>query len=183
MFSPHSNRIVKFLSISVNKMLRIEMKKLDKEILLQLIEDSKLPAHQIAKNVGTTRQTVAKKIAQFKEAGIINSFTPKLNPEKFGLATKAYVFLREDPRTELRKKNEDMIKKFHDVSGFYRLFGRYSAILEVRAKDDKELSNLIKKIHGLAGVRETETFIVHSIVKDRPEDPFVQVLKSKSEHH
>jgi DNA-binding Lrp family transcriptional regulator len=159
-------------------MLRIEMKKLDKEILLQLIEDSKQPAHQIAKKVGTTRQTVAKKIAQFKEDGMINSFTPKLNPEKFGLATKAYVFLREDPRTMLRKKNEDMIKKFHEVSGFYRLFGRYSAILEVRAKDSKQLTSLVKKIHGLNGVRETETFIVHSTVKDEPEEPFVQVLRS-----
>jgi len=154
------------------------MKKLDKEILLQLIEDSKQPAHQIAKKVGTTRQTVAKKIAQFKEDGMINSFTPKLNPEKFGLATKAYVFLREDPRTMLRKKNEDMIKKFHEVSGFYRLFGRYSAILEVRAKDSKQLTSLVKKIHGLNGVRETETFIVHSTVKDEPEEPFVQVLRS-----
>ena len=160
-------------------MLRIEMKKLDKEILLQLIEDSKQPVHQIAKKVGTTRQTVAKKITQFKEAGIINSFTPKLNPEKFGLATKAYVFLREDPRTMLRKKNEDAIKKFHEVSGFYRLFGRYSANLEVRVRSSKELTSLVKKIHGLKGVRETETFIVHSTIKDKPAGPFVRVLKSR----
>ncbi len=158
-------------------MLRIRMKKLDKEILLQLIEDSEQPTYQIAKKVGTTRQTVAKKIAQFKEAGIISSFVPKLNPEKFGLATKAYVFLREDPRTELRRKNEDAIKKFHEVSGFYRLFGRYSAILEVRVRGSKELTNLVKRIHGLRGVRETETFIVHSSVKDMPEAPFVQILK------
>ena len=154
------------------------MKKLDKEILLQLIEDSKRPAHQIAKKIGTTRQTIAKKIVQFKEAGMINSFAPKLNPEKFGLATKAYVFLHEYPRTDLRRKNEEAIKKFHEVSGFYRLFGRYSAILEVRVRDSKELTSIVKKIHGLKGVRETETFIVHSTVKDKPEEPFVQVLKS-----
>jgi DNA-binding Lrp family transcriptional regulator len=160
-------------------MLRIGMKKLDKEILLQLIEDGEQPAYQIAKKVGTTRQTVAKKIAQFKEAEIINSFAPKLNPEKFGLATNAYVFLREDPRTMLRKKNEEAIKKFHEVSGFYRLFGRYSAILEVRVRDSKELTNLVKKIHGLKGVRETETFIVHSTVKDEPESPFLRALKSE----
>lgn len=159
-------------------MLRIEMKKIDREILLQLIEDSKQPIYQIAKKVGTTRQTVAKKIAQFKEAGMVNSFAPKLNPEKFGLTTKAYVFLREDPRAELRRRNEDAIRKFHDVSGFHRLFGRYSAILEVRVRNSKELTNLVKKIHGLKGVRETETFIVHSTVKDKPEGPFVQILKS-----
>jgi DNA-binding Lrp family transcriptional regulator len=94
--------------------------------------------------------------------------------------TKAYVFLREDPQTILRKKNEATIRKFHEVSGFYRLFGRYSAILEVRTKNDKELTSLVKKIHGLRGVRETETFIVHSIIKDAPEEPFVKILKSSA---
>lgn len=159
-------------------MLRIKMKKLDKEILLQLIEDSEQPAYQIAKKVGTTRQTVAKKIAWFKETKLIQSFTPKLNPEKLGLTTRAYVFLREDPRTELRKKNEDAIGRFREVFGFFRLFGRYSAILEIMVKNSEELTNLVKKIHGLKGVRETETFIVHSTVKDKPENPFLQVLKS-----
>ena len=105
----------------------------------------------------------------------------KLNPEKIGLGTKAYIFLREDPSGELRQQDEEAIKKFHQVSEFYRLFGRYSAILEVLVKDDKELTNLVKKIHGLKGVRETETFIVHSTVKDKPEEPFKQVLMSKSQ--
>ena len=155
------------------------MKKLDKEILLQLIEDSQQPDYQIAKKVGTTRQTVAKKIAQFKEAGIVRSFTPKLNPEKVGLTTRAYVFLREDPRTELRKKNEDAIRRFREVFGFYRLFGRYSAILEIMVRNSEELTSLVKKIHGLKGVQETETFIVHSTIKDKPEEPFVQVLMLK----
>jgi Lrp/AsnC family leucine-responsive transcriptional regulator len=160
-------------------MLRMKMKKLDKEILLQLIEDSQQPVYQIAKKVGTTRQTVTKKIARFKETGLIQSFTPKLNPEKLGLTTRAYVFLREDPRTELRKKDEDAIRRFREVFGFYRLFGRYSAILEIMVRSSEELTSLIKKIHGLKGVRETETFIVHSTVKDVPEGPFVRVLMSE----
>jgi len=154
------------------------MAELDRKILLQLIKNSDQPAREIAKKVGASRQTVAKKIAQFKATGVIVSFTVRLNPEKFGLATKAYILLREDPRTMLRRRNEDAIKKFHEVSGFYRLFGRYSAILEVRVRNSKELTSLIKKIHGLKGVRETETFIVHSTVKDEPEEPFVQVLRS-----
>lgn len=156
------------------------MKKLDRKILLQLIKDSEQPITKIAERVGTSRQTVAKKIKQFKTSGLVDAFMPKLNMDKFGL-NKAYVFLREDTRTELRKKNEKAIKTFHQVSRFHRLFGRYSAILEVWTKDDEELTALVKKIHGLEGVRETETFIVHSTVKDNPEEPLVKVLKS-TEH-
>lgn len=171
-------KIVKLLSISINKMLSDKMRKLDKKILFQLIRNAEQSISEIAKKTGTTRQTVAKKIKQFKEAGVVCSFVARLNPEKFGFSTRAYVFLREDPRSELRRKNEKTIKKFHQVSGFHRLFGRYSAILEVWTRDSRELSTLVKKIHEIKGVRETETFIVHSTVKDQPEEPFVQVLKS-----
>jgi DNA-binding Lrp family transcriptional regulator len=154
------------------------MKKTDKKILLQLMLDAQQPVSEIAKKVGVTRQTVAKKITRLRESGIINSFTIRLNPERIGLGMKAYIFLREDPKTELRRRNEVSIKRLRQVSKFYRLFGRYSAILEAWVKDDKELTNLVKKIHHLKGVRETETFIVHSTVKDEPEEPFAKILKS-----
>ena len=155
------------------------MRDLEGEILMQLINDSEQSVSDIAKKVGATRQTTAKKIVALKKSGVINSFTVRLNPKKIGLGTKAYIFLREDPKGELRRQDEEAIKKFHQVSEFYRLFGRYSAILEVLVKDDKELTNLVKKVHRLKGVRETETFIVHSTVKDEPEGPFVRVLMSK----
>lgn len=156
------------------------MKEIERKILLQLVRDGKQPVRDVAKRVGASRQTVAKKIDQLREAGVIVSFAARLNPEKFGLTTKAYILLHEDPRAEFRHSNELAIKKFHQVSEFHRLFGRYSAILEVRAKDSTDLTNLIKRIHRLKGVKETETFIVHSTVKDEPEEPFIRALTSKS---
>ncbi len=155
------------------------MRDLDRKILLQLIKNSEQPVREIAKRVGASRQTVAKRIEQLKATRAIISFTTKLNPEKFGLTTKAYILLREDPRGELRRKNEAAIKQFHQVTEFYRLFGRYSAVLEVLVKDSRKLTKLVKRIHKLKGVRETETFIVHSAVKNVPEAPFIQVLSSR----
>ena len=157
------------------------MREVDQKILLQLIKDSEQPVTKIAKKVGASRQTVAKKIEQLKADGVIASFKAKLNPEKFDLGTKAYILLREDPRGELRRRNEAAIKQFHQVTEFYRLFGRYSAILEVLVGDSKKLTKLVKRIHRLKGVRETETFIVHSVMKDMPEAPFVHALKSTPE--
>ncbi len=153
------------------------MRDLDKEILLQLIRDSEQTVVDIAEKVGASRQTVAKKIDKLKADGIISSFSIRLNPEKFNLGTRAYIFLHEDPHQALRREDEARIKQLRQVTGFYRLFGQYSAVLEVLVADSKELTKLVKKIHGLKGVRETETFIVHSMVKDEPESPFVQALK------
>ncbi len=150
---------------------------LEKKIILQLLDDGRQSLLQIAKNVGATRQTVAKKLQQMHSSGLISSFAPKLESEKFGLVIQAYIFMREDPRSDLRKRNEMEIKDFHEVSEFHRLFGEYDSIIKVLVKDKKELTDLVKKLHGLSGVKETQTFIVHSTIKNKPEEPFKEVLK------
>ncbi len=155
------------------------MKDLDKKIIVQLLEDAEQPIVDIAEKVDASRQTVSKKIKKFKEEGLIRELTAILDSEKLGLDVRAYVFLQEDPQDDIREKNEERINKYPEVSKFFRLFGRYSGILEVWTKDRDELTDLVKKIHELEGVKETETFIVHSTVKDRIEDPFQEILKEK----
>jgi len=154
----------------------LKQKNLEKKIILQLLENGRQPLLQISKNVGATRQTVAKKFEQLCNSGSISSFAPKLEPEKFGLAIQAYVFMREDPRSDLRKENENTIKGFHQVSQFHRVFGKYDSVMKVLVENNKELTDFVKTLHGLSGVRETETFIVHSTIKDKPEEPFKKVL-------
>ncbi|MCW4030991.1 MAG: Lrp/AsnC family transcriptional regulator [Candidatus Bathyarchaeota archaeon] len=154
----------------------LKSKDLEKKIILQLLEDGRQPLLQIAKNVGATRQTVAKKLEQLHSSGLISSFAPKLEPEKFGLTIQAYIFMREDPQSVLRKKNEEIIKDFHQVSEFHRIFGKYDSIIKVLVENNKELTDFVKKLHELSGVRETETFIVHSTIKNKLEDPFKKVL-------
>jgi Lrp/AsnC family leucine-responsive transcriptional regulator len=159
----------------------LKSRNLEKKIILQLLEDGRQPLLQIAKNVGATRQTVAKKLEQLCNFGLISSFAPKLEPEKFGLVIQAYIFMREDPRSDLRKKNEEVIKSFHQVSEFHRVFGKYDSVIKVLVENNKELTDFVKKLHGLSGVRETETFIVHSTIKNKPEDPFKKVLTISEE--
>jgi len=159
----------------------LKSKDLEKKIILQLLEDGRQPLLQIAKNVGATRQTVAKKLEQLRSSGLISSFNPKLEPEKFGLAIQAYIFMREDPQSDLRKKNEEIIKDFHEVSEFHRIFGKYDSVIKVLVKNNKELIDFVKKLHGLSDVKETETFIVHSTIKNKPEDPFKKVLALSEE--
>jgi Lrp/AsnC family leucine-responsive transcriptional regulator len=159
----------------------LKAKDLDKKIILQLLKDCRQPLFHIAENVGATRQTVAKKIDQFCNSGLISSFAPTLEPEKFGLGIQAYVFMREDPRSDIRRENEEVIKGFPEVSEFHRLFGKYDSIVKVLVEDKEELTNLVKRLHKLSGVRETETFIVHSTIKNKPEDPFMKVLTATEE--
>jgi Lrp/AsnC family leucine-responsive transcriptional regulator len=159
----------------------LKSKKLEKRILIYLLEHGSQPISQIAQNVGVTRQTVAKKLEQMHCTGLVNSFVPKLEPDRFGLTAQAYIFMREDPRSDRRKKNEEIIKSLHQVSEFHRVFGKYDSIVKVLVKDNKELTDFVKKLHDLKAVRETETFIVHSTIKNKPEDPFKKILEENEE--
>ena len=154
----------------------LKLKDLEKKILLNLLENGQRPAVKIAEDLGITRQTVAKKLEQMHSSGLILSFFPKLNPETLGLSIQAYILMREDPRSELRKETEQILQTYPQVTEFQRIFGKYDSIAKVLVKDNKELTDLVKKIHDLNGVKETETFIVHSTVKDKPEDPIKKAL-------
>ena len=152
------------------------VKDLEKKILLNLLEKGQRPILKIAQDLGVTRQTISKKIEQMHNSGIIISIFPKMNSELLGLLIQAYILMREDPRNDYRKETEEIVKSFSEVSEFQRIFGKYDSIAKVLVKDNKELTALVKKIHDLNGVKETETFIVHSTIKDKPEDPIKKAL-------
>jgi DNA-binding Lrp family transcriptional regulator len=154
----------------------LKIRDLEKKILFNLLEKGQRPILKIAKDLGVTRQTVAKKIEQMHASGLILSFFPKIETEILGLSIQAYILMREDPHNECRKETEEIIQSYPEVSEFQRIFGKYDSIAKVLVKDNKELTDLIKKIHDLTGVKETETFIVHSTVKDKPEDPIKKIL-------
>ena len=154
----------------------LKIKNLEKKILFNLLEKGQRPILKIAEDLGVTRQTVAKKIEQMHDSGLILSFFPKIETEILGLSIQAYILMREDPRNECRKETEEIVQSYPQVSEFQRIFGKYDSITKVLVKDNKELTDLVKKIHDLNGVKETETFIVHSTVKDKPEDPIKKIL-------
>ena len=154
----------------------LKIKNLEKKILFNLLEKGQRPILKIAEDLGVTRQTVAKKIEQMHDSGLIMSFFPKIETEILGLSIQAYILMREDPRNECRKETEEIVQSYPQVSEFQRIFGKYDSIAKVLVKDNKELTDLVKKIHDLNGVKETETFIVHSTVKDKPEDPIKKIL-------
>ena len=154
----------------------LSVKDLEKKILLNLLEKGQRPILKISQDLGVTRQTISKKIERMNNSGLIISIFPKMNPELLGLSIQAYILMREDPRNEYRKETEKIVKSFPEVSEFKRIFGKYDSIAKVLVKDNKELTDLVKKIHDLNGVKEPETFIVHSTIKDNPEDPLKKAL-------
>jgi len=155
------------------------MKEAEKRLLLELFKDSSLPLTELARRAGISRQTAAKKVEELKRKGV--SFTIRVNPSQLGLETKAYIFINEDPSEEVRRRNESVMREIPQVSEFHRIFGRYSAVMVVVVKNPDELKKVVRKIHELRGVRETETFLVHSTIKDDPFSPLIHALEEETD--
>ncbi len=155
------------------------MNALERRILIQLLIDAERTTVSIAERVDASRQTVSKKIEKFEGSGLIEGVSARIDPSKVGLEERAFVFIQEDPEMSVRRNIEREIDRIPQVTRFFRLFGRYSGLLEILTRDQEELSSLVKEIHELEGMRETETFIVHSSVKNRPHQALIHALREE----
>lgn len=57
------------------------------------------------------------------------------------------------------KKVAEELRKIKDVKRAFGVHGRWDAVAEIEATDLKALGETVLKLHGLQGVRATETLI------------------------
>ncbi len=148
----------------------------DKKILLELIKNGRISFADLGRKVHMTRQSVYSRIKSLQHRGIIRNFTVNLDKKKLGLNIIAYILIDTELKI-LKSKEMTNLIKLPQVSEIHSVLGRYALILEVRAKDMKELSDLIEKIHEFPYIRRTETLIVHITKKFMPQHPVRGILK------
>ncbi|NHI92434.1 MAG: Lrp/AsnC family transcriptional regulator [Candidatus Lokiarchaeota archaeon] len=155
-----------------------KLKNLDKNILNYLIRDSHIAYNKIADEIGTTRQNISQRVKKLEERKLINSYTITLNYDIIEeLQVKAYVLFREDPDADIRKEDEKKLLKIPQISEFSRIFGKYDGILKLMVRDVNQLTEIMGKIHDIEGIKETETFIVHTRLKDDENSTVENLLK------
>jgi DNA-binding Lrp family transcriptional regulator len=153
------------------------IRKKDRILLKELIEDSRLKIVDLAERTGLSRQSIYSKINKMKSEGV--NFTVDINPEEFGLNLKAYILIQVEPNSEVRKKLIEDIKKLREVTQLHYVLGRFDMIIEVVLKDREQLKEILKKFQSWPDIKKTETFIVYDTVKFDLKDPFVGVLSNQ----
>jgi Lrp/AsnC family transcriptional regulator for asnA, asnC and gidA len=148
----------------------------DKKLLRELIKNGRMSFSDLGRSCHMSRQSVFSKIKTLKRKGIIKNFTVNLNEKKLGLNLRAYILVETEPLRLHGEKALNMLRALSQVSQVHHLFGRYSFLIEVVVKDVNELSEIVKKVHGLEVVRRTETMIVFRTEKYRPQHPIEGIL-------
>lgn len=153
------------------------LRRTDRRLLAELMASPRATITALARRLGVSRQAVAKRLRRLSEAGVVK-FTAMPNAKALGLSMRAYILVRVRPDSEARRRFKAKVRGLKQVSRAHYLYGRFDAIVEALVRDQAELARLVKSLHRVEGVLETETYIVREDVKDRPLDPFLKALRA-----
>lgn len=99
------------------------MDELDKRILEMLKVNARESFANIGKEVGLSAPAIGKRVRQMEEEGIIEGYALKVNHEKLGIETKAYItlVLHQGPRGTSHAQKQ--IRAMEEVQSCDRITG------------------------------------------------------------
>lgn len=121
------------------------MDDIDKQILKMLRKNSREAFATIGKKVELSAPAVGKRVKQLEEKGIILGYSLKLNNEKLGVSTKAYINLRIHQSSTIRTAYNQIIHQ-EEVERCDRITGEDSLCILGYFKSNKELVIFLERI-------------------------------------
>lgn len=139
--------------------IHYEIDKIDREILIRLLQDSRKPFQEIARELIVSGGTIHVRINKMKEAGIIKGSKVVIDYGRLGINVCAFVGINlasaRDYNATLRK-----LEVFPEIVEVHYTTGQYSMFVKVMAKNTKELHLfLIEKLQMIKEIQSTETLM------------------------
>jgi DNA-binding Lrp family transcriptional regulator len=121
------------------------MDKIDKKILNELIENSRIPLSKLGKNVRLSRENVYYRIQNMIRRKIIKDFVTFIDYKKIGF--NHFTIFIEFDKIDKEKESQiiDYLKKEYNVSWIGILSGSWSLTFDVYTKTNNELNVFINK--------------------------------------
>lgn len=121
------------------------MDDIDKEVLQMLRRNSRESFATIGKKVELSAPAIGKRVKQLEEKGVILGYSLKLNHEKLGVATKAYINLRIHQSSTLRTAYNQIVHQ-EEVQRCDRITGEDSLCILGYFKSNQNLVTFIERI-------------------------------------
>ena len=138
---------------------------IDTRILELLEEDARRSFTEMAEKLKVSESSIRKRVSALQKEGVIKKFTIKVDHAKLGLNTVAIVGIDVDSDKMLEIAQN--LCDFKEVKCVATSSGDHMIMLEVWAKNGKELNNLItEKIGKIDGVRQICPALILEKLKD-----------------
>ncbi|MGB6267783.1 MAG: AsnC family transcriptional regulator [Olleya sp.] len=139
-------------------MAKIKLDEVDHQILDMLIENTRVPFTDIAKQLLVSAGTVHVRVKKMEDAGIIKGSSLTLDYKKLGYSFIAYVgvFLQNTSKTSF------VLERINDipfVTVAHVTTGKFNVFCKIRARNTDHAKNIIFMLDDIEGVYRTETMI------------------------
>jgi len=127
----------------------------DLQILDFLKQNSRMPFLNIAKKLSISESTVRKRVKKLQAKGVIRAFTLDID--------RSLIFQSIVAVKCKSKATKNVVKKLREIDKLmpiYEVTGRFDIFFILSAPTSRELNKNIDKARDMAGVVETESFII-----------------------
>ena len=134
------------------------------KVLSEYLSDSRQSYREVAKKVGVSSGTVASRVRELEERGIVRRYTLLLDYEKLGyeLTTITEIVVSGGKMLDVGEE----IAKMGQTCGVYNITGDSDIMVVGKFKTRKELSDFTKKILTIPNVERTKTHLVLNTLKE-----------------
>ncbi|MGV6828054.1 MAG: Lrp/AsnC family transcriptional regulator [Flavobacteriales bacterium] len=139
-------------------MAKLKLDQTDHKILDRLIENSRIPFTDIAKELKISAGTIHVRVRKMEESGLITGSSLRIDYEKLGYTFIAYVgiFLNKTSQTQFVLER---INAIPFVTVAHVTTGKFNIYCKIRAKNTSQAKDIIYQIDDIEGINRTETMI------------------------
>jgi len=137
---------------------------IDRKIINEYLQDSRLSYREVAKRLGLAVGTVMTRTKKLESNGIIEGYSAILNHTKLGYELTAITEIKVSKGKLIEMEKE--IAKMKATCAVYDVTGDNDAIIIAKFKNRTELNQFTKKLLLLSFVERTNTHIVLDTIKE-----------------
>lgn len=133
-------------------------------VLGEYLRDSRQSIREVARKIGVSSGTVASRLKEMEDAGVIRRYAAVLDYEKLGyeLTAVTEVTVSEGRMIDVG----EAIAKMSQATGVYNVTGDSDIMIVGKFKNRKELSDFTKKLLTVPHVERTKTHLVLNTLKE-----------------
>ncbi len=124
---------------------------IDKEIIRELMDNSRAPCTTIARKLKISNETVRKKIEKMRASGIIRSCSITVDWSKLGYQGTVFIFISQNPG--YRKENTiNQLKKISSIDLIANVMGTFDILVSVQVKDLRDFAKVVDNIQKITSI-------------------------------
>ena len=156
------------------------MDKTDKAILAILQDDATLPVADIARRVGLSTTPCWRRIQKLEEDKVIRKRVAILDPKKINAGVTVFVSIKANQHNDdWLRRFQDVIVKFSEVVGFYRMSGDIDYLLKVAVPDIAAYDAFYKRLVSEIDIENVSSAFAMDSIKDTTQLPLAYVKPEK----